>query len=723
MLSVFVYQKSFYRLIQSIYDFGLSLAFYFCELFDIGHSIKPFTSNIFTGKLGSSSSALPGTTREVSYVFKMFFSLFFSGTNYRAYNLYLSSKLSIYLKLLTFFLLLVVFGFKKIFSFVEEQNNDYNKDSKPFSLYKKISAKVFYPIYLWLKILFAFIVEYKYIFVCLFLWVYNFNIFAIVFNLFGYYFCLAVSGFSLILFIQDMIIDFRILFSTVPLIVWIVIVIAFLFIIRKSIAISRLRHCENKNKGYINSLDIVTLTCGTMGKKKTTDITDMALSQDVLFRSKALELMQECDAEFPNFPWVVFELELKCLMSEHQIYNLATIKRYIYRVQRTFELIHTNPNCRGKYDSFYHKFENSCYGYDFERYGLFVNNGLKNVYLFDTLKEYAQLYFIYVCNSVLCYSNYSIRFDSVLSDSGNLPMWNNDFFAKSVDSSEDSTKFSKVLDFDMLRLGRKMVDNNINKDCFEFGLVVITEVGKERGNNLENKEVKKKDEGANSKKDMFNKWLKMVRHSATVRNFPFVKVFMDEQRAESLGADARDLATVLDIKTTSEKKLFLPFFFIEELIYDFVKKNIASKYLEYRYNRADNTLRMYLLHNLLAKFNQYYTKQYNLYGCYTLGIQMSSGSSVAGGTRGDLGDKKYYLMPKKIYSERFATNCHAGFYERKAVKSKVGIADVEEYSSLVPSYRELNAQHSYFIRDIVESFEGIKNTELKEEEKVTYRYR
>ncbi len=118
MLSVFVYQKSFYRLIQSIYDFGLSLAFYFCELFDIGHNIKPFTSNIFTGKLGSSASALPGTTTEVGSVFKMFFSLLFSGTNYNAYNVYLSSKLSIYLKLLVLILPLGIMAYRKMFSFV-----------------------------------------------------------------------------------------------------------------------------------------------------------------------------------------------------------------------------------------------------------------------------------------------------------------------------------------------------------------------------------------------------------------------------------------------------------------------------------------------------------------------------------------------------------------------------------------------------------------------------
>ena len=36
-----------------------------------------------------------------------------------------------------------------------------------------------------------------------------------------------------------------------------------------------------------------------------------------------------------------------------------------------------------------------------------------------------------------------------------------------------------------------MVENNTRSGSFEFGVVVISEVGKERGNNLELKEIKK----------------------------------------------------------------------------------------------------------------------------------------------------------------------------------------------------------------------------------------
>lgn len=58
---------------------------------------------------------------------------------------------------------------------------------------------------------------------------------------------------------------------------------------------------------------------------------------------------------------------------------------------------------------------------------------------------------------------------------------------------------------------------------------------------LELREIKKGSDDTNQKNDLFNSWLKMCRHSATVDNFPFIKVFTDEQRPESWGADARDL--------------------------------------------------------------------------------------------------------------------------------------------------------------------------------------
>ena len=141
-------------------------------------------------------------------------------------------------------------------------------------------------------------------------------------------------------------------------------------------------------------------------------------------------------------------------------------------------------------------------------------------------------------------------------------MWSTSFFRDGIDGE----RYAHILDFDVLRLGKKVLENNPNSGSFEFGVVVISEVGKERGNNLELREVKKTKEETNQKNDLFNSWLKMCRHSATVDNFPFVKVFTDEQRPASWGADARDLADILNIASSGRQRLALPFYTIEEML-------------------------------------------------------------------------------------------------------------------------------------------------------------
>ncbi len=188
----------------------------------------------------------------------------------------------------------------------------------------------------------------------------------------------------------------------------------------------------------------------------------------------------------------------------------------------------------------------------------------------------------------------------------------------------------------------------------------------------------------------------MVRHSATVDMFPFVKVITDEQRPESLGADARDLCEVVFIKSASDFKLLMPFFTITTLLYMFVSKKFENLYYQYRFNRSDNTLFMHLFKSLTAKFNHYYTGIYNTFGCCTCQIEVGSGT-----LDGELENKKYYLMSKKIYSKRFSTDCFSDFFNKKTLKSEYGIEDLTEYETEKASFEELKKQNSYFMNDLM----------------------
>ena len=307
------------------------------------------------------------------------------------------------------------------------------------------------------------------------------------------------------------------------------------------------------------------------------------------------------------------------------------------------------------------------------------------------LETYAKLYFIYIIQSSLLVSNYSIREEDILYDGGNFPVRVYGFFAPAV----EYTHFANILDFDVLRLGKKVIEENPNAGSFEFGVVVITEIGKERANMLELKEMKKAANEANQKNDLFNAWLKMCRHSATVDNFPFIKVFVDEQRPESWGADARDLCDILTIVSSGKPNLALPFYTLEEALSDWAFKRFMAMYYKFRRIRGDNTLFVYLLKCIVSKIWARNERIYNRFGYSVLSIEKERGTQDSKPER-----KRYYLADYKIYRERFTTDCFSDYFNELAEKSGVGLLDYRAYASVKASVDELKLQNSYFIRDL-----------------------
>ena len=154
----------------------------------------------------------------------------------------------------------------------------------------------------------------------------------------------------------------------------------------------------------------------------------MALSQEVMFRQKAFDILQKNDMKFPMFTWILFEKAMQAEIENGRIYNLATVKCWVVSLQEQSEL----------------------FGYDNERYGLEYDNGLKSENIYSALSTYAQVYLIYIIESSLIVSNYSIREDNLLIDSGNFPMWLTDFFPSNF---RRNSRHSHILDFDILRLG------------------------------------------------------------------------------------------------------------------------------------------------------------------------------------------------------------------------------------------------------------------------------
>lgn len=680
--AMFAFPYALPRLMESVGDFGRSFVYYFSELFD--------SSSTGQVSLGSSSTVITDSVIKLPIEWESFkqswldyWQLFISKSNFIAYLIFLTNVAFYLCQIILIFIPLFILIKWLLKRALKRENNDYNQDTKPLKVFKKVVVPLMY-VKRWVVSFLSFIANNKaYWIIWAVIWSYNFNFFAIIVSFFGFYFRFVISFdfVQIYNFIRQFFIDLSVVMRFVPVVVWVIIALVIIDKICCRKAYKRLNRFEMRNRGFINARPVVSMDCASMGLKKTTKITDMGLSCAVMFRDKAFELILENDLKFPNFPWINLENDIKVQMENHVIYNLATCRKYVAERHRVFMRSKTKENI---------------FDYDYKKYGYTYDDKLKVVDVWTVLESYAQLYFIYTVESSLIISNYSVREDSLLSDLGNFPLWDNDFFKRDSRLIDSYSRHSKILDYDMVRLGEKLIKNNAKANCFEFGVVLITEVGKERGNTLELRDKKKNDDSTNQKNDLFNSWLKMVRHSATVDNFPFVKVITDEQRPESLGADARDLADITQIIDAGERKLAKPLFGLFEFIHDRLFNKFFSTYYDYRFYRGDNTLMMYLFKGIMTKIHNYYVRTYNLFGYCVL-----KGALQSGRQDGPVTIIKYYLMNKKIYSKRFSTDCFNDFFTEKVLRSDVGIADLEEYETEKATFEELSKQNSYFMNDLL----------------------
>ena len=711
-LAVFVFPDGIIRIWESLKDLFWSVCYYGNELlelgFEVGATVNDYSSIPFTPIWG-----LPETWEEFQVAWGRYWALFASSENFALF----ASSLSVGAQNVSRVLLLIVVpfvlvGYLLFNRYLQKHNNNYNVESKALRRFKRVADKTYIPVKRWVISFVEFLREHsRYLKVWVLIWCYSFNVITIIIEFFAYYLYFVISFDFLNLYRQvyKLFCDLSPMIAFVPGWVW-CIVGYFLFLhIRKKIGYQILYWHEARNCGFIKERPIVTMTCGTMGKKKTTMITDMNLLQEKMFREKALELMIENDMKFPQFPWINLENFMRYAMSAHIVYNLASIRKVMNHLRFCFIEAYENPKNRSSIRRHLKKryrlpYSDCIFGYDYARYGLTYDDKLKVTDIWSVLTSYAQEYFIYVIKSSLIIANFSVRTDSIVEDLGNLPMRDDDFYQRNSAFIYELSRYANIIDYNALRLGRKLgEEEDPKKDSFEFGSVGITEVGKERKNNLQLQEMKKKDEGANQKNDGFNDWLKMIRHSATVDYYPFVKVFTDEQRPESWGADARDLCEIIHIRSSSETKLAMPFFALEELLYTFFYDKFVSLYLKYRFVRGDNTLLMYILKKLIAKLQKYYKDTYNLFGYNVLKVQVESGTQD-----GELDDKVYYLDNKRIYSDRFSTDAFSDFFNTKALRSSIGIEDLEEYESSKATLEELQMQNSYFVADLMNKQENDK---------------
>jgi len=679
-----LFSTAWLRFFETVWHVLQAVAYYFVELFciftNIDNGMMPGVANV--SAYVNIDTAFPLLWSDFELKMQSFWSQFFNASNlgnYFGIVIRYIYVISLFIMLLAPPLIGLYFLLKHLV--LSESDNKTNEDTKPMKWWRGLEKKC-QPAGLKIKGFFVFLNQRKiYVRLWLCLWLINLNVVSMVLETVAWliYFIVSLNIANLYLQVYKLSMDVALMFSSLPTWAWFILAYILLDKIRKRNGLKRLRKFEQRNKNFINNkLNLVILITGSMGSKKTTTLTDIMLSQEVIFREKAFELIQNNDLKFSAFPWAQFECELNRAIKNGSVFNLTSAKLWVRKKEQRF------VNWPSK---------ERIYGYDYTIYPLSRETELVSESLFDVLETYAQLYFVYTVPSSLALSNYSIRSDHVLVCNGHFPVWNMDFFERTPEHRYNSN-YSHILNFDDLRLGKRVDEKHTS--MLEFACVGITEIGKERGNQVELQGIEKTSDDANQKNDLFNHSLKMSRHKATIDNYPFIRFYTDEQRASSWGADAKELCTLLNIADVSDEELAMPFFYVEDLLHDFVFGKFIKLYYDYRTKRSDNSLVLYLIKKVVAFFHFKHTAIHDKYGYFRSKLETRAGT-LEGGTD----EHRYYLCKKKIYSDRFSTDCYSEILTAEVCKQRKGLQDIPTYGSTKPTLEEFKSQNSYFIDQLL----------------------
>ncbi|MCM1043508.1 MAG: hypothetical protein NC548_43765 [Lachnospiraceae bacterium] len=679
--------NSVIRSASSVIDFATSIVYYFANFFVIlSGKNNPITATVVQVPFTSDNVFLPQQYEQFVVKLQGFWSAFISEDNFVGFFADIPQflyNLSIFLMFALPVLLIAYVLFRMSLS---GQNNDTDVPTKHMLRWLWIEDNVIRPIKRFVDGFVSYVRYYsKWRTAWLLLVLLGLNAYTYILEVLAFllYFVSSFDFVNIYTQAYKLFVDIDITFSCLPTVVWVVIIYWLITVIRRRIGLNNLRHMESKNCGYVRTFGICTMITATMGKGKTLLMTDFALTISSEFKYSSKNIMFEVERWFPFFPWATLQNGMKEAFAVHKLYSFTTAEAYARSIREDFE---AEPSR-----------ENIC-NYDFERYGLYYNDELQMLYLFDVLEEYCKAFFVYYVSDSLITGNYSIREDGIMQDIGNMPMWDYDYFTRSPLFEEDMSYYAHILDFDVLRKGKRMVKDSKFADTFEGGIVTITELDKERGNTLDTKELKKNTDEANQKNDLFNYSPKMGRHPATIMYQAFIRFLVDQQRAMKTDADFRQICdNVINIEDVTKDRLALPLFFVEELIYSMLKPSWDKIYENYRFNRADNSLLMYSMKNTVVRFINWYERQYNLYGYDLYALATDSGKLDGDNVRKD----RYYLSHKKAKAHRYATDCYKEFFRQKSAKKDVGIVDYPTFGSVTATADELKSMNSYFINDMV----------------------
>ena len=675
--AVFFCKESFIRIWESAIDFGNGIlnALFYDTSWRPDATVNDFSSvNVY--------SILPKEFEVFCQNFKLYFEIFFLWENFKYWGMSFLSRFSGILQLilvlfLVFRVLYLILGLIK-----PQENTSTGEATKSAQRFWKIEDKVLLPLYRYLKsyrIFYSVYRVYPFVFYCYLALIWNIPGLVLSFLAYYFYILASLSFDTLYIQIYKLTVDILVTLSSMPWPCWVFVGCKLFDIITRNIGYSILDLHEARNMAFLRDLGQMIFINGQIRSGKTSLMTDMQISQARVYREESLDTMLKMMRWFPAFPWKVFVKKILSNKKNGKIKNFPDVEKYIRYLASSF------------LDSEDIKY---VFGYNFQKYGLFHDDGLIKKSVFNAMEIFAEAFLVFL-EPTYFISSYSIREDHIQLDKGNMPLWDMDIFHRP--SWNGDGHYSHIINFDAMRPGKQMDPSKKSFGCYEFGIFGIAEYDKERENQTYLKEIRFDDETCNQKNDLHAKYLKMMGHSSMVDFKCYIRLFSDAQRAPSLSADIREGMDILNIEEESGEKIAMPFFLFREMLELFVKKLHKKWSPDDMYRRGDVNLPMYLFGMLSHFYLDYCEQIHNTFGYFVLELSRQSGKEDS-----PVYMHKYYKAKKKIFSGRFSTASYESYFREFSAKADIALSDMPTYQTLYPTLEELaEHQNSFFMNSFL----------------------
>lgn len=518
--------------------------------------------------------------------------------------------------------------------------------------------------------------------------IYNLNFFSFILSFLAWYFYFVVS----INVGSIWVLVCKLLICISPLIrpffwpFWILGIIVLVIYIKIRSGFQRLEEMYNHNDEFVDGLGIITGIYGPPGSRKNLLEIGIATQKERSLRCQAESSMMEIRSEFPDFPFRFLESEVEDLFMQGKLVNKIQIENYF----------------RKKFQK-----KNIIYGYDLKKNKNAHYDQLKVRDLVHELIDYSQLYYIYISN--LAASTYSVRYDKGIELDGNFPSLQYDFFHRDFRDDDQSIN-AKIFDLNLIRLNNQKDNleiepnkskNDENITLFDFGLLTLSEFGKDRGNRYTNT-LRKKQEVTPFKDGTAN-CLGVLRHLTTVRYKQYGFIIWDDQKLSSFSGYESAMAetNIFISKQKGGEKLAIPLWFVESTFLDSITYKYNTRYQKYIRLRNDRTLYSYFLSHVSSWLNNIQRNIRNIFGYRRLTLSLS-GVNV-NGSQESRGDSSFYLLNKIVYSNRYETDCYKGFFDKLKLQAKKGINQFRSFKGSAATIEELIDTKGYFASELAES--------------------